>query len=254
MIREERLARITEYVQSRRYASIEDLMNVTGASKATVRRDLAALNESEKLILTRGGATCDMKHWITDLSYNERASINANDKGRLGEHARRLMEESSSVFLDAGTTTRAIVPYIRDLSGINLVTNDIGIAADLVGVKGMNVTVTGGQMRPDFFVLRGYVAEDMIKNMHIDTAFMGFDAVDVNKGCYITNTDEVSFKRCVISVAKRVVALCDRSKFNNSALCSVCRITDIDVFVTNKEADREKTAVLEQAGAVVLYA
>lgn len=254
MIREERLARITEYVQSRRYASVEDLMNITGASKATVRRDLTALSEAEKLILTRGGATCDMQHWITDLSYTERASTNATDKSRLGESARRLMEECNSVFLDAGTTTRAVVPFIRDLSGVNLITNDVSIAADLVSAKGLNITVTGGQMRPDFYVLRGYVAEDMIRNMHIDTAFVGFDAVAVDKGCYITNTDEVALKRCVISVAKRVVALCDQSKFNNSALCSVCPVTDIDIFITNKEVDREKTAVLEQQGVEVIYA
>ncbi|MCC8110067.1 MAG: DeoR/GlpR family DNA-binding transcription regulator [Planctomycetes bacterium] len=254
MIREERLARITEFVQRKRYASVEDLMNVTGASKATVRRDLTHLSEVEKLILTRGGATVDMKHWITDLSYNERASINAADKMKLGEPVRKLMEKSASVFLDAGTTTRAVVPSIKDLTGISLITNDISIAADLVGAKGMSVTVTGGEMRPDFYVLRGYVAEEVVRKFHIDTAFIGFDAVDVNKGCYITNTDEVSLKRCVIGAAKQVVALCDRSKFNNSALCSVCPVTDIDIFVTNKEVDREKTAVLEQAGVTVIYA
>ena len=253
MIRDERLARITEYVQSRRYASVEELMQLTGASKATVRRDLLALGESEKLILTRGGASCDMKHWITDQTYGERAGTNAGDKRQLGAAVRQLMEGASSVFLDAGTTTRAMVPFIHDLTGLSLVTNDVSIASDLVNAKGITVSVTGGQMRPDFYVLRGYAAEDMIQNMHIDIAFLGFDAIVVDRGCYITNTDEVSLKRCVIQAAKQVVALVDCSKFNSSALCLVCPPTDLDIVVTNKEVDREKSAVLEQLGVQVLY-
>jgi DeoR/GlpR family transcriptional regulator of sugar metabolism len=253
MIREERLARITEFVQSRRYASIEDLMKLTGASKATVRRDLNNLCDEEKLILTRGGATCDMKHWITDLSYNERTDTNASDKRQLGPVVRQLMEQSKSVFLDAGTTTRSCVPFIRDLTGINLLTNDVSIAADLVNSKGLNVWVTGGLMRTDYYVLRGYMAEDMLRNMHIDTAFLGFDAIDVERGCYITNTDEVSLKRCAIQTAKKVVAVVDHSKFNSTALCAVCQPTDIDVVITNKEVNRSLTTVLEKQGIEVIY-
>lgn len=254
MIRDERLARITEYIQNRHFASVDELMNVLGVSKATIRRDLTVLNEAGAITLTRGGAVCNEEDRVPEPAYNEKRSTNAIEKIRLGEAASKLIKNDQAIILDAGTSTRAMVPFMKDLTGINLVTNDIAIAADLTSYPGINVTVTGGQLRPDFFTLRGYGAEEQIRNMRADIAFIGFDAIDINSGCYITNIDEVALKKRIISVADRVVALCDHTKFHSTAFVLVCQMSEIHVVVTDQEVDPLIVEALKQQDIEVIIA
>lgn len=254
MIRDERLEKITEYVQSRHFASVDELMAMLGVSKATVRRDLTALGEQGAVVLTRGGATCSGKERLAEPAYNEKRAVNAAEKVRLGEAASRLIRHDDSVILDAGTTTRALVPFMKTLTGVNLVTNDIALAADLTSCTGIHVTVTGGQLRHDFYTLRGYGAEEQVRSLRTDIAFIGFDVIDVNSGCYITNIDEVALKKCMIRAADRVVALCDHTKFHGTAFVSVCKIADIHTVITGREVAPEVTEALRSQGVEVILA
>ncbi|MDP4109480.1 MAG: DeoR/GlpR family DNA-binding transcription regulator [Bacillota bacterium] len=252
MIREERLARIAEYVQARQYVSIEELMRSFGISKATVRRDLLKLGEGDSITLTRGGAIFNETERYNELIYNEKKSTNPSEKNRIGEAARKLINNDSAVIFDAGTTTRAMIPFMKDLSGINLVTNDIAIAGDLTSFPGINVTVTGGQMRSDYYTLRGYIAEDLISSMRAEIGFVSFDAIDLSSGCYITNSDEVGVKRKIIEVSQKVVALCDYTKFSKQAFVSVCPLSDIDILITNREVPEGVVESLKKSGIEVI--
>ncbi|HEX3027403.1 MAG TPA: DeoR/GlpR family DNA-binding transcription regulator [Clostridia bacterium] len=254
MIREERLAKITEYVQNRHYASIEELVEMLGVSKATVRRDVLALSKSNAVVLTRGGITCDLHDRNRELAYNEKRYANAAEKNRLAQTAGRMIRPDMTIIIDAGTTTRSMVPFLREIKGLNLVTNDLMIAADVTDCEGISVTVTGGQLRRDFYTLRGYAAEDFVRHMRADIAFVGFDAVDIDSGCYITNADEVALKKCMIASADKVVALCDYTKFSNTAFISVCQLSDLDVIITNKELDMAEIEALRQMDVEVILA
>ena len=50
MIKQERHARICEYLDKHQFASINTLMEQIDASKSTVRRDLMELQEEKKII------------------------------------------------------------------------------------------------------------------------------------------------------------------------------------------------------------
>ncbi|MDD2955647.1 MAG: DeoR/GlpR family DNA-binding transcription regulator [Oscillospiraceae bacterium] len=254
MIREERLKRICDYLKSHEFASVEDLTGVLGVSKATVRRDLAFLDQGGELALVRGGATIQNGARGEELAYDEKRVAHSAEKARLGEAAAALVQDHSAVLVDAGTTTRAMIPFLKERTGLNLVTNDVAIAADLSSCRGINVTVTGGQLRQGYYTLSGYLAEDLVRNMRLDAAFIGFDAVDVRSGCYITNTDEVALKRCIIEAADRVVAVCDHAKFESTAFVSVCPLSQVDVVVTDRQLDPALVRELEKQGIQVVLA
>ena len=252
MIREERLARMTEYVQSRKFASVEELVQILGVSKATVRRDLSVLHNAKVLTPTRGGASCNSAEQSAELEYDEKRLVNVGEKQTLGEAAAKLVQSNSSVILDAGTSTRAIAPFLRGLSNVNLVTNDIAIASDLTSCEGLNVTVTGGQLRKGFFTLRGYAAEETVRNMRADLVFLGVDSLDPRHGCYLMNADEVALKRCMIAVADRVVVVCDHTKFKSTAFLFFCPLSNIDTVITNRVVDTEPIELLQKAGIQVI--
>lgn len=252
LIKEERLARIVEYVQTRHFASVDELMSALGVSKATVRRDLNELSEENAILLKRGGAACAGNERVLELAYDVKRSTSSTAKNRLGEAACKLIKNGQAVILDAGTTTRAMTPFMKNLKGINLITNDIAIAADLNSCAGIDVSVVGGQLRRDFYTLRGYGAEEQIKNMRSDIAFVGFDAIDVESGCYITNIDEIGFKKRIIEISDKIVALCDHTKFQQTAFVSFCKISDIDVVVTERQVPDEIVDSLRMADIEVV--
>lgn len=252
MIREERLARIVDYVQTRHFAGVDELVSALGVSKATIRRDLNSLSMANMICLRRGGATSGSNDRIYESSYDEKRASNAVEKNKLGEAACKLIKNGQAIIFDAGTSTRAMVSFMKNLIGVNLITNDIAIASDLTSHPGVDVTVVGGQLRRDYFALRGYAAEEQIKSMRADIAFIGLDAIDADSGCYITNVDEVGLKKRIIEASDKVVAICDHTKFTNSAFISFCHISEIDIVVTEKQIPHQIIEKLQQQGIEVI--
>ena len=254
MIKEERLDRLTEYAKTKHYVSIDELTKLLGVSRATVRRDLLSLQEHGIVTLSHGGALYKDSDSHSEPLYFEKSELNIHEKQCIGEIAASLISPGETVFVGAGTTTRCMVPFLDALSSFNLVTNDILVAADSTNFTNINVTVTGGQLRKNYYTLRGFAAENHVKKLHIDVAFWGMDAIDVNSGCYISNTDEVALIQNVIDSAEKVVLLCDHSKFRSKAFMMVCPLTKIDVIITDKSVDSSIVSSLEDQGIEVILA
>ncbi|MCI8638581.1 MAG: DeoR/GlpR transcriptional regulator [Coprococcus sp.] len=235
MIREERLNRLTEYARSKQYVSIDELISLLNVSKSTVHRDLAALEKLGVLVLSRGGALYNGSVNSAEPTYVEKNKSNTTEKDRIGKAAVSLIRPGGTAFIGAGTTARCMVPYLGGIPSFNLVTNDVLIAADCSDYTNVNVTVTGGQLRRNYYTLRGFAAENYISNMHIDVSFWGMDAVDPQNGCFIANADEVSLIQKVISISEKVVLLCDHSKFHNKAFMLVCPLDKISTIITDED-------------------
>lgn len=254
MIREERLARITEYVKERQYASVDELVALLGVSKATVRRDLTALTSSGQLIASWGGVRSGNASSKEEPLYEEKNNTLMDIKTRIGKEAAALVKPGMAIILDAGTTTRTITSFLSEIRGLYVATNDLMIALDLSKCSNINLTVAGGQLRRDYYTLRGYETEDSISGMRVDIGFLGFDLIDPQAGCFITNTDEASLKKCIIKAAKTVVAVADHTKFEGTSFAMVCPLEEIDILITDKQVSPEIVKQLQEAKIKVILA
>lgn len=248
MIRDERLAKITEYVRGRQYASIAELVGLLNVSKATIRRDLQVLDAAGLVTITRGGVASAALGQDSEPLYFQKRHIESAEKSSIGKVAVGMIPVDSAVIIDAGTTTRAMVPYLRDVQQVKLVTNDVLIAADCSNYRGLDVTVTGGQLRQNYFTLLGYAAEEAIRNVRADIAFIGFDGIDAASGCYIANADEVALKRAILQSAKKIIAVCDHKKFYTNSFLHVCDFAQIDVIITGNKLDPATQALVRKSG------
>lgn len=243
---------MVEYIKEKRFVSIDELVHVMKVSKATIHRDLTVLNNSRGVILTRGGAAWDEPDITEEMLYNAKKVSNAEEKELIGKKAASLIKNNSSVLLAAGTSTRAIIPHIDKAFSLNVVTNDIAIAGDLSARDSIEVAVTGGQLRKNHYTLRGFAAENFISNMHLDLAFVGFDAIDSVTGCYIANFDEVPITRMMVQIAKKTIAVCDSSKFKRTAFVQVCTLADIDMLITDSNISDKMVANMQASGVEVI--
>ena len=82
----------------------------------------------------------------------------------------------------------------------------------------------------------------------VDVAFMGTDGISVRRGLTTPDGAEAATKRAMIKAARRVVVLADHTKLGNDALMRFGDLEDIDVLITDSDADQELLAEIENAG------
>jgi DeoR family transcriptional regulator of aga operon len=146
--------------------------------------------------------------------------------------------------LDSGTTTTAISLELRKFSQLTVITNAVNIAAELASTS-LEVILIGGSLRRNSFSLVGPLAEDVLREMHADILFLGVDGFDAELGLTTPNFPESRVNRAMVKAARRVVVVCDSTKFNRRSLSRIvppsavhCVITDRDLPAETAEALR----------------
>ncbi|NLD58537.1 MAG: DeoR/GlpR transcriptional regulator [Clostridiales bacterium] len=260
MIREERLAKITEYINACRYARIDDLVDYIGVSKPTIRRDLTELCNRGKINFVRGGATSvsepEKNGSGSTFDPTETNSSNVLARQRIAAEAAKLVQPGDKIFLCAGRTTREMAKHLKDMRHISVVTNDFIIAAELYRCENIGVMMAGGEVKDNRGVPStcGFASEDFISKLRVNAAFLSCDSVDVHSGCYILNPGEVGLMRGVLANASRHIVMADHDKFSSNAFVSICKMDEIDVLVTDVGLSEDLRELLAKTNVKTLYA
>ena len=135
--------------------------------------------------------------------------------------------------LDSGTTTTVVAQALRRFGHLTVITNAINIAADLAGTD-FDVILTGGTLRKNSFSLVGPLAEDVLEEMHADILFLGVDGFDLEIGLTTPNVLESRVNRAMVKAAKRVVVVCDSTKFHRRSLSRIVPPASVHCIVTDK--------------------
>ena len=133
MLVEERFREIQKYVESHGTVTVQELTDLLNTSESTVRRDLTELHKRGTLIKVHGGATTVGTSVRTrDEELSVRRDRNTEEKHKIAVYAAELIEADDFVYLDAGTTTACMIPYITEKTA-TFVTNAVSHALELAG-------------------------------------------------------------------------------------------------------------------------
>jgi DeoR family transcriptional regulator of aga operon len=167
--------RILRLSQSCGSTSIHDLCSELAVSMATMLRDLSALEEQNLLRRTHDGATLieplEFEPFRLDSSFQEQRGRCQEEKKRIALAAAELVEDDDTIATTAGTTTMLVNRNIRQRRGVKVVTNTINVALELSQRKDIEVFVTGGHLRGDWFSLVGPTATNALSRMFLWTNF-----------------------------------------------------------------------------------
>jgi DeoR family transcriptional regulator of aga operon len=112
--------------------------------------------------------------------------------------------------------------------------------------------VTGGVARPQSYELTGPFAEEVLKEVNIDTAFLGVEAIDSTIGAAARHEDEARVNRQIAARAKKIVVVTDSSKFEKRAFASIRPISEIDVLITDSGVDKKLVKNLRALGVEIV--
>lgn len=212
MLAEQRIESILSELAQRRAVSVTHLCQVTGASEATIRRDLNALARQGKLNKVHGGAVVmDEEFHSEELDMETKRQLRAGEKERIAQYAAGLIEDDDVVYLDAGSTVSPMADYIQATRAL-FITNSIECAHRLTR-RGLRTYVLGGMLKPGTVALVGAEALDCLKRYHFTKAFLGTNGVTINQGFTTPDPEEAAVKTLAAQRAKSVFVLADASKF-----------------------------------------
>lgn len=252
MLRDERLEKIVAYIDQNRFATLAQLTESFGISRATIRRDLAILSDSRRVVLTRGGAASATRGTTFELPFHEKRQQNQDEKIRIGAAACAHVNAGETIMIDSGTTCNEMVPFLQNQTNVSVATNDLLIAVGLAACPNIQTMIVGGGIRRGFYTATGYYAETQIREFHFDKAFLSVDALDLRHGCMITNADEVAVKRAILAAAREVVVLCDHTKFDTTAFVSICKLERITRIITGREISPDHVRAFTDAGITLV--
>ncbi len=239
--------------------SVEDASGRLQVSQATIRRDFDQLAQQQMITRTRGGAVANGVSYDLPLRY--KSAKRAPEKQRIGSAAAALVAPGMVVGINGGTTTTEVARALAtraDLIGaadgqqLTIVTNALNIANELIVRPHVKLVVTGGVVRPQSYELIGPLATGVLRELTLDIAFLGVDAVDVELGAAAHNEGEAAINNLMAGRARRIVVVADSSKLGRHAFARICPVDEVDTLVTDTSANQQRVAEFEAAGVSVV--
>lgn len=250
MHRSARLSVILERVASGTSVAVTDLAAELAASPATIRRDLAMLEQQRLLARTHGGAVA---HTVTyELPLRYKGVRHAEEKRRIARAAAASVSEGMAVGLNGGTTATEVARALAGMQQLTLVTNALNIASELGVRPNVKLIVTGGLARSQTYELSGPLAESSLTGLNLDVAFIGVDGIDARAGCTTYEEVEAHTNGVMIQHAKRVIVVADSSKIGKVTFALICGVAAVDELVTDDAAQPDAVRELTEAGVRVV--
>lgn len=232
MLTEARHQYIINQLQLNTMVTVQALVNHLDVSESTIRRDLSLLEDEGQLIRVHGGAK---RHYVLvkEPSFQEKATIHQDEKLAIARYGASLVNKGETIFIDAGTTTLAMIEFIQAEPAL-VVTNGIEQAALLID-KGFETLILGGKLKAGTKAIVGTTAFQQLKQYRFQKAFIGMNGIDVEYGLTTPDPEESAIKALMIQQANLAFVLADGSKFGKVSFSKVANIDDAHI-ITNQLA------------------
>ena len=227
-------------------ASVDDLAIRFGVSRMTVHRDLDDLEQSGLLRKVRGGASIQSSSkFESDFRYRERQA--AEEKRLIAAAAAERIEPGQTIMVDDGSTANAITEFLPERQPLTVITSNLAVINQLAGRPGIELIALGGRYHKKFHGFFGLVAEEALRSLRADIAFVSTSAIH-GASAFHQDEEVVHYKRLMIRAAERCFLLVDHGKFGRSALHFLSHLTAFDAVLTGAPLPAEAAAPLKEAG------
>ncbi len=253
MFPEERRTAIIEILNKTGRRRVVDLAKELSVSEVTVRQDLDYLEQQGLLRRAHGGAIINPRTSF-ELPFQLEETAFSDEKERIGKVAASLITNGETIILDVGTTVAAVARHLGFHQQLTVLTNALNIAMALENYPEINLLVTGGTLRSQQHSLVNPYARFILEQVRVDIAVIGVSGVSLEYGFTNVNIAEAEMKELFIKNAERRIVVADSSKIGKVALARVAKLTEIDILITDQQADPKEIALLREQGLEVILA
>ncbi|MFC5353465.1 DeoR/GlpR family DNA-binding transcription regulator [Azospirillum himalayense] len=228
---------------------VDDLAARFNVTPQTIRKDLNELCDRRLLQRVHGGAVAGSG--VENLGYEARRLIAQDEKRAIGRRAAELVPDSSSLFINIGTTTEEVARALQGRSGLVVITNNINVANLLRPEPHIEVIVAGGVVRRSDGGIVGEAAIDFFNQFMADFAVIGASAIDESGALLDFDYREVRVSQAIMANARHVILVADRGKLERTAPVRIGHISQVHTFVTDVLPSGRLARICREAGVRV---
>lgn len=252
----QRHRRLLEYLENHTYISTSDYVEMLDISLSTARRDITKLAEDGKLTKIRNGAEVIKSEQVATQSHvashfipSEKDIENFTAKSRIAQAAAEMCDEGDSVVVSGSNTTLLLGDYLAG-SNIQVVTNFMPLAYQLIQKKHSSLIILGGQYLPERHIT---ISPDAENTDDYSSRYVFFTGTGVSKaGVYTSDLLVYMAEKKLLEYGDRLVALVDSSKIGKHGGKLLASASQLDTLITDQGADETTLKALEEAGVQVI--
>ena len=244
---------ILSAVQDRPLMTVVDLCSLTGASEATIRRDINALDDQKRLRRVRGGAEALATMPFVGLAgrpFSVNETLNIAEKQAIAAAAVELCADGEPIIINGGTTTFQMVHPLATRR-LQVFTNSFPIAEHLLKNTRNTVMLSGGVIYREQNIILSPFDNDVTRNFYARRMFMGAQGIGP-LGLMEQDPLLIQAETKLIGQADELIVLVDSTKFANRSSLVLCPLDRIDTIITDEGIDDRTAAMLEAADVTLI--
>lgn len=246
---------ILSAVQDRPVVTVADLCGLTGASEATIRRDIASLHMQKKLRRVRGGAEAITPPQFVGLAgrpFAVNETLHSPEKRAIARAAVDLCEDGDPIIINGGTTTFQMVHPLASRR-CQVFTNSFPIAEHLLKHSKNTIMLSGGVIYREQNIILSPFDNDVNRNFYARRVFIGAQGIGP-LGLMEADPLLIQAEQKLIGQADELVVLVDSSKFEQRSSLVLCPLSRIDTVITDDGISDKAAAMLDAAEVTLIVA
>ena len=244
---------ILDALTHRTALTLQELVEATGGSQATVRRDVAELSRQGRLRKVRGGA--EALHDVTRAypdPFGERAQSVEHwaEKRAIAARAAALCEEGDAVIINGGTTTFQMARALES-KRLQVLTNSFAMADHLLRHSACTVFVPSGTVYREQSIILSPFEEDGTAHFRARRMFMGARALS-RAGFMEIDALTIQSEQRLMRQADELVVLVDASKFERQSSLILAPLNRASTIITDSRIGPADRAMIADAGVALI--
>lgn len=220
-------------------------------SEVTLRKDLRALDEENKIVRIHGGAKSIQDIIQNGSNFSMRSALHQEEKLAIAQKAAHLVRPGCSIYISAGSTCAELARLLPDMASY-VFTDGLAAAQAIPFCTERHVEVFGGWLNQNLMRVIGPSVVSAIEKLHFDYAVLGAAGFHPDYGIPQTTSIVSTTANAAIAHADKVIILMDSSKINYVHSPWNIPFSAIDTIVTDAQFPPEMRQLLEQQGITVL--
>ena len=242
-----RQSQILREIASERRIKVGRLVDITGVSEVTIRRDLDYLAKKGLIVRQHGFAQI-----IAENDINNRMVVHYDRKLDIAMRAVELIEDGDVIMLESGSCCALLAEQIAaKRRNVTIVTYSAFIANHIRPAGTNKVVLLGGEIQMEPMVTVGPLAVQAASQFYVDKFFSGTDGITPNGEFTAQNLMMAEVIQTMASRAKHTIVMTDSSKFGHQGTVCIFSIKDVYAVYTDTGCPNDIQELLKKNNVIL---
>lgn len=216
----------------------------------TIRRDLNDLERQGMVRRVHGGAV-PVERLKYESGLSTRAERQPAQKKRIAEAAVKHIGTAEAIFIDEGNLPQQVADQLHPTRPITVVTSSLPVAMLLATRPNIESIVLGGVVRSKTFGCVDHWAQQTLRGLVLDLAFIGANGVTLEHGPTVPDGAVAAVKVAAMHAARRRILIADSTKIGTNSFLSIGRLLDFERFVTDSDVSDSAADRIASSGLTI---